>query len=139
MSRTRDHRVWTMMLERRCRVQDFISLKWYCNSILISIRLRVSSCSNRPRNKGLAGWKPRHNPGLLSYFTLDQPFSHESRHCLAWMEKSVAAGARSDNILNPQNHQHCISASMPQSEEIGHFQSTPPLWVSRLQVITVNC
>lgn len=40
---------------------------------------------------------------------------------------------------NSLSYQRCISASMQQKEEIGHFQSTPPLWVSRLQVITVNC
>lgn len=40
---------------------------------------------------------------------------------------------------NSLSYRHCISAYTLQKEEIGHFQSTPPLWVSRLQVIMVNC
>lgn len=69
-----------------------------------------------------------------------QSFPMTFLHFLVWMEESVAAGVWPDNIiLNSLSYQCCISASMPQKEEIGHFQSTPPLWVSRLQVITVNC
>lgn len=52
---TRDRRPWMMMLERRCWVHDLVSLKWYCNLILISILLCVSSRPYHPRNKGLPG------------------------------------------------------------------------------------
>lgn len=39
----------------------------------------------------------------------------------------------------PNNHWQCVYSFVLQKQEIGHFQSTSPLWVSRLQVITVNC
>lgn len=47
--------------------------------------------------------------------------------------------APTTSCWNTQSYQHCIYAPMQQKREIGHFQSIPPLWVSRPQVITVNC
>lgn len=96
--KTRDHRPWMMMLERRCCAQDLVSLKWYCNSILISIRLCVPSCPYHPRNKGLLGRGPHITSGHIHIPPLTS-LSHEFLNFLVRMEESAAAAALPDNII----------------------------------------
>lgn len=127
---------WCWSAGAACRIwshwSGIVTRSW------ISIRPCVSSVPYHPRNKGLLCRRPditsdhSHIPSLKN-------LSHEFLYFLVWMEERVAAGVWPDNIILKLSYQRRISTSMPQKEEIGHFQSTPPLWVSRLQVITVNC
>lgn len=69
-----------------------------CNSILISIQLRVLSCPFHQRNKGLWGRGPDITSGHFHIPPLTS-LSHGFLYFLVWMEESVAAGVWPENII----------------------------------------